>query len=61
MRFSIFPRNDRFYDLFAQLATKLVMASELMTDLLEHFENVEMKTARMKEIEHEADNLTHDI
>src|SRR5438067_4510157 len=27
----------------------------------EHFENVDLKTARIKEIEHEADNLTHDL
>lgn len=61
MKFSVFPRNYRFYDLFEQVAGQLVMASELMTDLLDHFENVDMKTARLKEVEHQSDNLTHDI
>jgi hypothetical protein len=61
LRFSIFPRNGRFYDLFADLARLLVLSSESMTDLLEHFENVEMKTGRIQDLEHQADNVTHDI
>ncbi len=61
MRISLIPRNTRFYDLFEESARKLVTASEVLTDLLEHFENVEMKTARMKELEHEADNITHEL
>jgi predicted phosphate transport protein (TIGR00153 family) len=61
LKFSIFPKNYRFYDLFEQVAAQLVKASETMTDMLDHFENVDMKTARLKEIEHDSDNLTHDI
>ena len=61
MRFSLIPRNYRFYDLFEGLAHHLVLSAELMCDLLEHFENVEMKTTHMKEIEHEADTVTHDL
>jgi len=61
LRFSIFPRNGRFYDLLADLARLLVLSSESMTDLLEHFENVEMKTTRIKELETQADNVTHDL
>src|SRR3972149_3747337 len=61
MRISLIPRNHRFYDLFEESAHKLIAASETLVDLLEHFENVEMKTARMKELEHEADNVTHEL
>ncbi|MBI2913651.1 MAG: DUF47 domain-containing protein [Chloroflexi bacterium] len=61
MRFPLIPRNYRFYDLFEEISRKLVAAAEVLTDLLEHFENVEMKTARMKDLEHEADNITHEI
>jgi len=61
MRFSLIPRNQRFYDLFEESASKLMAAAEVLSDLLEHFENVEMKTARMKELEHEADNITHEL
>lgn len=61
MRFSLIPRNYRFYDLFEESAKQLVQAGEMLADLFEHFENVEMKTARLKELEHAADNITHEI
>jgi hypothetical protein len=61
MRFSLIPRTGRFNDLFEESAHKLVVASEALADLLEHFENVEAKTAHIKDLEHEADNITHEI
>jgi len=61
VKFSIFPRNSRFFDLFEELGKRLVTCSEMVVDLLGHFENVDMKTTRIKEIEHEADTLTHDL
>ena len=60
-RFSLIPRNYRFYDLFEKGAHNLVLASEALTDLLEHFENVEMKTGRIRELEHEGDEVTHEL
>ena len=59
MRFSLIPRNYRFYNLFEKSARNLVLASEALTDLLEHFENVEMKTGRIKDLEHAGDDVTH--
>ncbi len=61
MRFSLIPRSGRFYDLFEESARKLVTASEALADLLTHFERVETKTAHIKDLEHEADNITHEI
>lgn len=59
--FSIFPRNGRFYDLLAKLAALLVLSTEELTDLLEHFENIDMKCKRLVEVETEADDVTHSI
>jgi len=61
MRFSLIPRNYLFYDLFEESARKLVTAADSLTDLFEHFENVEMKTNHLKELEHEADTVTHEL
>src|SRR2546428_11733363 len=61
MRLSLIPRNYRFFDLFEESARKLVAGAEMLVDLLGHFENVEMKTARIKDLEHEADDITHEI
>jgi len=61
MRFPLIPKNYRFYDLFEQSAHNLVVAAEVMADLMEHFENVEMKAARMKELERVGDGVIHEI
>jgi len=61
MRFSLIPRSGRFYELFDRSARNLVVASEALTDLLEHFENVETKTVHLKDLEHEGDEITHEI
>ena len=61
MRLSLVPRNARFYDLFEKGAHNLVLAGEALTDLLQHFENVEMKTSRIRDLEHEGDDVTHEL
>ncbi len=61
MRFSLIPHSGRFYELFNQSTRNLVVASEALTDLLEHFENVETKTTHLKDLEHEGDEITHKI
>ncbi len=61
MRFSLIPRNTRFFDLFEELAHKMVQTSESLVDMLQYFENVELKTALLKDLEHEGDNITHEL
>ncbi len=61
MKISLIPRNYLFYDLFEDSASKLILASEALTDLLDHFENVEMKVGRIRDLEHEADDITHKL
>ncbi len=61
MKFSLIPRNYLFYDLFEKATHNLVQASEALTDLLEHFENVEMKVGRIRDLEHDADDVTHEL
>ena len=61
VRFPLIPRNYRFYDLFEKSAHNLVAAGEQLLDLMEHYENVEMKTARLKELERAGDTIIHEI
>lgn len=61
MPFSFIPRNYLFYDLFERSAQNLVTTSEAVVDLMEHFENVEMKTAHLKELERVGDTIIHEI
>lgn len=61
MRFSLVPKDHRFFDLFNQLAQKVHSGAKHFRDLFENYDDVERKTKRIKEIEHEADLITHEI
>ena len=60
-RFRLTPRDMGFYDLFEQAASNLVAAAEKLVDLFENYEDVEAKARQIKDLEHQGDNITHEI
>ena len=62
MGFRLTPQENSFYDLFAKSASHLVDGSRELTKLLgvDHSEREDV-AARMREIEHNADEATHEI
>lgn len=57
MRF--IPREEKFFDLFEELAAKIEAGGMLFLELAESGVYSEPQVARLKEIEHEADIITH--
>jgi len=57
MRF--IPREEKFYDLFEELADKIEEGGKLFLDMLLNYDSFETRLGRLKEIEHEADIITH--
>jgi predicted phosphate transport protein (TIGR00153 family) len=57
----ILPRDEKFYDLFAELAKRLTASAALLHELFKSPGELETKVSKIKGLEHEADNLTHDI
>ncbi|MBA4422102.1 MAG: DUF47 domain-containing protein [Syntrophus sp. (in: bacteria)] len=57
MRF--IPREEKFFDLFEELAAKIEAGGMLFLELAESGVYSEQQVARLKEIEHEADIITH--
>jgi predicted phosphate transport protein (TIGR00153 family) len=55
----IIPREEKFFDLFEELAVKIEEGGLLFTEILENYDQSEPKIVRLKEIEHEADVITH--
>jgi len=53
------PKEEKFFDLFFELAIKIEEAGELFLDMVEHYEYSEPKIAKLKELEQEADVITH--
>jgi predicted phosphate transport protein (TIGR00153 family) len=54
-----FPRDEKFFDLFESAAEKIEEGIHAMLDLLDDYTNVAEKVKRIKELEHEADQITH--
>jgi predicted phosphate transport protein (TIGR00153 family) len=61
MKLKVSHRADEFFDLFAQSATNLRTAAEQLKDLIEDYTDVEEKAQRIRDREHEGDEITHEI
>jgi predicted phosphate transport protein (TIGR00153 family) len=55
----LIPREEKFFDLFEELINKIEEGGELFLDMVQHYEYTETKISRLKELEHEADVITH--
>ncbi|MBI3247490.1 MAG: DUF47 domain-containing protein [Deltaproteobacteria bacterium] len=56
----LFPKDTNFYDLFERGAAKVYEGVQLLEDLVRDFINVPLKAKRIKDVEHEADLITHE-
>jgi predicted phosphate transport protein (TIGR00153 family) len=61
MKLKLFPRNEKFFELFREDAANLKQGIEALQDIIEHYEDIDKKFQRIKAIEHQGDILTHDI
>jgi len=55
------PRDHKFFDMFAEMAANLTDGAQLMRTLLKDFQDVRAQVARLKEIEHRGDDMTHAV
>lgn len=61
MRFRLVPRDDGFFPLFDQAADNVAESARLLRDLLDEFEDVHAKHARIIDCEQRGDELTRTI
>jgi uncharacterized protein len=57
----LFPKEVHFSDSFEELADKIQEGGMVFVEILNDFGNSKDKIPRLKEIEHEADTITHRI
>ena len=55
------PKEQKFFDDFEELANTIEKGSQIFLEILNNFEHSEPKLATLKEIEHKADTITHNI
>jgi predicted phosphate transport protein (TIGR00153 family) len=61
VKLRVSQRSGEFFDLFLESARNLRTGAELLKDLVENYEDVEAKAQRVKDREHEGDEITHAI
>jgi predicted phosphate transport protein (TIGR00153 family) len=61
MRLRIIPREESFFDLFEEMAEKVKAGAEALLDLLREYSDLDRKAGRVLDIEHEGDELTHEV
>lgn len=57
----LLPKKTSFFDLFDQHASNLVLIAQELRDMLDQFDRLEERQARIKAIEHACDEITHAI
>src|SRR5438309_234692 len=57
MVFTLLPRDTSFFDLFDQLAGKVLDAARALEEMLERWDRLEMRVREMKDLEHESDDI----
>ncbi len=57
----IVPREEKFYDLFEELASLAVREAAELATLVKDLPNAAAAARRMKTLEHQADELAHEI
>ena len=62
MAFSLLPREDQYFEMFSQMTEKIREASDILVDMVNGpYENYDSSSKRIKSVEHECDEITHNI
>jgi predicted phosphate transport protein (TIGR00153 family) len=61
LRFRLIPRDEGFFELFVRLAAKIEEGALAYQDLVVDYRIVDRKAGRLRDLEHEGDELTHEI
>ncbi|MGH2717353.1 MAG: DUF47 domain-containing protein [Actinomycetota bacterium] len=61
MRLRLIPREESFFELFEALADKVLAGATALHDLLTDFSDIGRKVGKLVDIEHEGDEIVHEI
>jgi len=55
----LIPKEEKFFDNFEELAEKIEEGGKLFLDMLQSNDYSELRIIKLKQVEHEADQITH--
>jgi predicted phosphate transport protein (TIGR00153 family) len=59
--FSLFPKDENFFALFKKQAAVVREGCHELHEMMTKFDRLEARAARLKEIEHQGDLITHEV
>ena len=59
--FNFMPREEAFFSLFQQSSKNVIEGGRLLKELMEDFQDIQEKVGRIKDVEHQGDEITHEI
>ena len=59
--FGLIPKETAFFEMFQRAAHNMIEGSRLLKEMMEHFEDPIRQAARIKDVEHIGDTITHEI
>ena len=59
--FGLIPKDEKFFVMFKEMTTTIIEGAQLLKDLMDHFEDPQLSQKKIKDVEHKADHLTHEI
>ena len=60
-KISLMPREAKFFELFEASAKNMVKAAQKFKELVDVWDNVEVRVNEITELEHAGDTITHQI
>lgn len=57
----LLPRDNKFFQIFADMASNLGDGARLLKSMLGDFKDIEQRVQKLKDIEHRGDEMTHNI
>jgi predicted phosphate transport protein (TIGR00153 family) len=60
-KFSLIPREEKFFDLFIDSSRNIVKAAHCLQDMLNNWKDREAKLAEITKLEHKGDTIAHQI
>jgi uncharacterized protein len=61
VRLALIPREERFFDLFAEDAANVLASARLLEAMLRTYDAPEQRAAEIRTAEHRGDEISHDI
>ena len=58
---SLFPKHEDFFTLFKRQSALVRQGCAMLNEMMQQYDNIEDRARRLKEVEHNADLVTHEI